>query len=142
LESDELMQAVLPTVRADFELCETYVPGEESPFDCPILALGGRDDPRASAADLEAWRAYTRAQFEVLVLPGDHFFIQTQRAAVIAAVARFLEPIRLSASRAPKEVIWHAATTRPPLGDNDVHCWQARLDGGEEKVRECSSTLI
>src|SRR5262249_20325443 len=34
------------------------------------------------------------------------------------------------------------ATTRPPLGDNDVHCWQARLDGGEEKVRECSSTLI
>src|SRR5207247_11422405 len=60
LESEELMQAVLPTIRADFQLCETYDPADEPPLDCPILALGGRDDARASAADLEAWRAYTR----------------------------------------------------------------------------------
>jgi surfactin synthase thioesterase subunit/phosphopantetheinyl transferase len=141
LDNDELMQAVLPTVRADFTLCENYVSADEPLLDCPVLALGGRDDPRVADDDLEAWRKFTRGAFQSQMLPGDHFFIQTQRPAVIAAVARFLESLRPSHSSLPEQSDWHAASSRPPLADNTVHVWQAPLDGDEELLRRCASTL-
>jgi medium-chain acyl-[acyl-carrier-protein] hydrolase len=142
LDNDELMQAVLPTVRADFALCETYIVRDEPPLDCPILALGGGDDPRVSAEDLEAWRTFTRDRFEVQILPGDHFFIQSHRPAVLAAVARFLEPLQSSESRTAEPLVWHDWSCHAPLGENDVHVWQARLDVDEERVRHWASMLV
>src|SRR5206468_3987035 len=104
LENDELMEALLPTLRADFTLCETYNPEPEPPFEYPILALAGEHDPRASPADLNHWREYTRGRFEVRAFPGEHFFLQTHRptalgsrARTIAATPRRLHP--LSGSR-------------------------------------------
>ena len=144
LDNDELMQAVLPTLRADFELCETHTPGDEPPLDCPILALGGRDDPRVSPADLEAWRDYTRGPFRSEILPGDHFFVQTHCPAVLDTIARFLNSKRPSNSReerADGETIWHEASAPPPLADNTVHVWQGPLDRDEDQLRQLTSTL-
>src|SRR5262249_25442221 len=72
----------------------------------------------------------------------DHFFIQTERPAVINAVARFLEPIRSSDSRSLDRVVWNSASIAPPLGKNDVHVWQARLDCDEDRVQAYRSTLV
>jgi len=36
------MQAMMPTLRADFELCDTYVYQEEAPFVCPFPSLAAR----------------------------------------------------------------------------------------------------
>jgi medium-chain acyl-[acyl-carrier-protein] hydrolase len=132
LDNDELMEAVLPTVRADFAVCETYVPTDDRPLDCPVLALGGRDDSRVSVADLEGWRAYTGGPFDVQILPGDHFFVQTHRPAVLDVIARFLAPPPSS----------EVASTAPPLRDDVVHVWQVRLDAGEERSTRLSTILL
>jgi len=141
LDNDELMQAVLPTLRADFELCETYVPTDDRPLDCPVLVLGGRDDPRVSVADLEAWRRYARGPFRVNNLPGDHFFVQSQRPAVLETVSQFLTPVRSSESRPPDSVVPGAASAAPPLCETVVHLWQARLDTAEEQVSQLTAIL-
>jgi len=40
-----------------------------------LLVLGGADDPYVDAAGLTAWAAHTSGRCDVLVLPGDHFFV-------------------------------------------------------------------
>jgi surfactin synthase thioesterase subunit len=91
LDNDELMAAFLPTLRADFTALETYVYTDEPPLDCPILAVTGGDDTLAPPVDVDAWRRHTRAAFEVRVLAGDHFFLQTHRATFLQLLARYLQ---------------------------------------------------
>lgn len=92
----ELMDLLLPTLRADFEAFETYHYASHGPMlNCPILALGGLDDPRVSRERLEGWAQHSNALFQAQYFPGDHFFIHTAMEAVIASVTA-----ELSASRA------------------------------------------
>ena len=75
LESNELMQLLLPTLRADFALSETYVYTSEPPLDCPMTAFGGLQDAEVSRRGLEAWRSQTSASFSLQMFAGDHFFL-------------------------------------------------------------------
>jgi 4'-phosphopantetheinyl transferase len=140
LDNVELMAVVMPTLRADFAVSESYTPAPEPSLNCPVLALGGMHDPRAGRADLEAWRQYTRGPFQVRILPGDHFFLQSHRAAVLNAVARFLDS-RRSAGPSTPEAGWHAAATVPPLTEGTVHVWRASLDRGGDEVRALAALL-
>jgi len=76
LDHEELMEVMLPILRADFALYETYLYSNEPPLNCPISAFGGVQDRRVSASDLEAWRSQTSASFSLRMFPGDHFFLK------------------------------------------------------------------
>lgn len=76
LDHKELMEIMLPLLRADFALYETYVYSTEPPLDCPITAFGGLQDHKVSNSDLEAWCAQTSASFSMSMFPGDHFFLK------------------------------------------------------------------
>ncbi len=87
LDQPELMQLLLPALRADFELIETYQFASASPLDCPITAFGGLDDPRVSREQIEGWAVHTNSNFESKFFDGDHFFINSQNDAVIRSIA-------------------------------------------------------
>jgi surfactin synthase thioesterase subunit len=93
LDSTEMMGFMLPIVRADFRLAETYQASAPVPLACPVVALGGRRDHDVSRADLEAWRAVSNGEFRLHTFEGDHFFINAERRTVIdvvrAELARF-----------------------------------------------------
>jgi medium-chain acyl-[acyl-carrier-protein] hydrolase len=74
-DSPELQALLLPVLRADFRMIETYQYVEGPPLDVPLLILGGTDDPAVSASDLSDWRGYTTQQCNVRLLPGAHFFL-------------------------------------------------------------------
>ncbi|MBC7878684.1 MAG: thioesterase [Anaerolineales bacterium] len=83
----ELMELLLPTLRADFEAIESYqYISNEHPLGCPIIAFGGQDDPRVSRDRLEDWASHTNTNFKTIYFPGDHFFINTDREAIIASI--------------------------------------------------------
>jgi medium-chain acyl-[acyl-carrier-protein] hydrolase len=84
------MQLLLPALRADFALRETYVYADEPTLDCPISAFGGLADRWVSRESLEAWRDQTRAGFSLQLLPGDHFFLADSRPLLLAALSRKL----------------------------------------------------
>ncbi len=76
LDHVELMEIMLPLLRADFAMYETYLYSTEPPLNCPISAFGGRIDHRVSNRDLEAWQAQTTCSFSLRIFPGDHFFLR------------------------------------------------------------------
>ena len=87
LENSELMQLLLPTLRADFAISETYVYASEPPLDCPVTAFGGLQDYGVSRKRLEAWRSQTNGAFSLRMFAGDHFFLHNARPLLQALAA-------------------------------------------------------
>lgn len=96
----ELLQLVLPILRGDMRLIETYLPASKpgSPLSCPILAMGGIDDADVTRDELAAWQQMTSAAFELRMYPGDHFFLNEHARDVVATIRamgeRSLQPAR------------------------------------------------
>jgi medium-chain acyl-[acyl-carrier-protein] hydrolase len=90
LEEAELMQIMLPVLRADFAVYETYVYSAELPLNCPISTFGGLQDQRVSRGDLEAWRDQTSGSFSLQMFPGDHFFLNTTQPLLLQALSQEL----------------------------------------------------
>ncbi len=82
----ELLQIVLPILRADFTLCETYLYQEEDPCPYPITAFGGLEDPFVSPHDLQEWKQHTANYFFSKFYPGDHFFIIPHELEIVKEI--------------------------------------------------------
>ena len=94
LENAELRQLLLPLLRADFAVCETYSHASEEPLSCPITAFGGLQDSRVSPHDLAAWREQTSNSFSLRMLPGGHFFWHEMPQPLLQAMLPLLtQPI-------------------------------------------------
>lgn len=102
LGHDEMMRLLLPTLRADFELYETYVHSVEEPLACAISALGGLGDVEVSREDSAAWREQTSAPFTLRMFPGNHFFLNSARMHVLQAVAQDLMRLIQRLKESPK----------------------------------------
>lgn len=87
LDNPELLELMLPCLRADFNVYETYQYASQAPLDCPISAFGGDGDTFVRTPEVAAWREQTTGRFRMRVVPGNHFFVQTQRDFVLSAVA-------------------------------------------------------
>lgn len=77
LEHPDLLQLMLPMLRADFSVCQTYRYAPEPPLKCGFSVYGGVDDADISREQLEAWSQHTSSAFTVRMFPGDHFFLHT-----------------------------------------------------------------
>jgi surfactin synthase thioesterase subunit len=100
---DEYLEAIrfmLPTLRADFTLCEQYEYVEEPPLPCDLSVWGGDTDPETTVVQLCEWREQTTGDFALRTFSGDHFFLMTQRKIVLRALADTLEPLLYGAPSA------------------------------------------
>ena len=75
----ELMDLMLPTLRADYQMAEAYEYVDGEPLPCPITAFGGADDRCVGENEIVAWRPHTSARFVHRMLPGSHFFLDALR---------------------------------------------------------------
>ncbi|HYC91648.1 MAG TPA: alpha/beta fold hydrolase [Thermoanaerobaculia bacterium] len=89
LRDEELMNLVLPFLRADFEVNDTYSYVPES-IDVPVTALGGIDDPEANLDELAAWGEMTTGRFDVVMFPGDHFFLTSAESMMLDVIGNHL----------------------------------------------------
>ena len=90
LEHKELMDIVIPSLRADFALYESYRYVPEPPLNCPISTYGGLSDNRVNHDDLEAWRDQTTVSFSIRMFPGDHFFLKSTQPLLLRALSQEL----------------------------------------------------
>lgn len=93
LQSEDLMRALLPTLRADFELCDTYEFVREAPLPIPVDVIGGMHDVRVGKADLEGWRSQAEVSFRLTMLPGPHLFIHESRDLILDQLTTALSSI-------------------------------------------------
>jgi medium-chain acyl-[acyl-carrier-protein] hydrolase len=105
LEHAEFMEFMLPILRADFELCQTYTYLPEPPIHCPITLFMGEQDEEAKRQYIDAWKEQTLAEFRTYVIPGDHFFLRTEETLFLRMISAELKRL-MAAMNSP------AATSR------------------------------
>ncbi|HEX8434771.1 thioesterase II family protein [Archangium sp.] len=83
-EHRELLEMILPSLRADFALADAMLPSQ--PVGCPISAWMGEEDPHVPPGEHVHWRELTTGEFRVRHFPGKHFFLRTARAPLLEAL--------------------------------------------------------
>lgn len=81
----DIMALLVPLIRADFTVCETYSYYHEEPLDCPISAYAGEDE--ISKRYIDDWAIQTSHSFKAEIFPGDHFFINTHQKQFVSAIS-------------------------------------------------------
>ncbi|MBB5867837.1 surfactin synthase thioesterase subunit [Allocatelliglobosispora scoriae] len=88
LAETELLAMILPVLRADLRWLAAAVHRRQEPLEIPIVAFAGEDDPSVRPAQLIGWADHTLGTFDLHTLPGSHFAVHEDPAAV----ARVLTP--------------------------------------------------
>ncbi|MFB8206143.1 thioesterase II family protein [Kitasatospora purpeofusca] len=74
-DDPELVEVLLPILRADVELHENYRPTGTALLSVPVTALRGERDELVSRAQAEQWAARTSGPFSYRELPGGHMYL-------------------------------------------------------------------
>jgi surfactin synthase thioesterase subunit len=97
IESPAMLRALLPCIRADYELRETYEASSTLPLACPLLPCGGRGDRLLTPDGMAAWQRCSSAGQAPRWFDGDHFYLTAQPALFARALHEWL-PVRQPAS--------------------------------------------
>ncbi|MGX1615004.1 thioesterase domain-containing protein [Micromonospora chalcea] len=134
LDHPELVELLLPLLRADFGRVDDYrhVPGE--PLPVPIVVFAGRTDRAVTRDQSAAWAEHTAAGFTLHELDGGHFFLHDRLPELAALIRADLtaastdtragtpdagpDPVR-AAGRGTA-----GAAHRVPLGDTGWSVWR------------------
>lgn len=86
LDHPELVELLLPLLRADFGRVDgyRYRPGEPLPL--PVVAFSGARDRAVTRAHSAAWAEHTTAGFTLREIDGGHFFLHDQLPELLAAI--------------------------------------------------------
>lgn len=140
LDHPELVELLLPLLRADFGRVDSYRYLPEAPLPVPVVAFAGRHDRAVSREQSAAWAEHTAAGFTLHELDGGHFFLHDRlpellrliRADLTAAVDSRTRADAAPADRAP--AVDPAAAVDPapartgghrvPLGDTGWSVWR------------------
>lgn len=90
LTHPELVTHFLKLMRADLQLCETYLHRPGPPVGCPIVVYGGKQDPLVRHDSLEQWSELTQDTCTVTLFQGDHFFLTAAQGALLNNITRKL----------------------------------------------------
>jgi surfactin synthase thioesterase subunit len=86
LNEPELMELLLPVLRADFAAYEDYEFADTGPLNFAVTVFAGSEDRGIAPEVLSGWERHTRGRFEAHTVSGDHFFLTISRENVLATI--------------------------------------------------------
>lgn len=103
LQDREVLEMLLPSLRADMAAIESYRHHGDAPLPCPIAAFGGSSDARTTLDKLQAWQLHSTEPVTARHFPGGHFYFNDAavRGQLLAEVNRLLAPLHTAAALAP-----------------------------------------
>jgi medium-chain acyl-[acyl-carrier-protein] hydrolase len=87
---EELTRIILPLLRADLTVCETYRYEDEDPLSMPIAVFGGTQDDGVEPDQLEAWCELTTAPCSTHTFDGGHFYLRESQPALLEKMSSLL----------------------------------------------------
>jgi medium-chain acyl-[acyl-carrier-protein] hydrolase len=90
LQNDELMQLLLPALRADFKIVETYCNKSKQKIPAKISVFAGKKDD-IDLMDIEAWLLLFESNTGIYWFDGGHFFIDEYSAEVLLEINKIVE---------------------------------------------------
>ena len=94
LAEPELLELILPALRADFTRLDRYAHDGGDPLPVPIAAYAARADTAVARADIEPWDRHTTAGCTVHDVDGDHFFLLDDNSRITDLIAEDLISVR------------------------------------------------
>jgi medium-chain acyl-[acyl-carrier-protein] hydrolase len=98
-QNRKLMRLFEPALRADVKLCESWPAGQRT-VRTPIAAFAGARDEIDPPGSMRGWGRYTENFFELRTFAGDHFFLRSEEAGVLAQVAALMGERQWKSKRA------------------------------------------
>jgi medium-chain acyl-[acyl-carrier-protein] hydrolase len=91
LNEPDFLKMILPVLKADTRMFETYdyLPGEE--LRCPIYTIAGEQDSLCPPSSMDGWNRETIGSHVGETVAGDHFFINGAVDRVRATILKALE---------------------------------------------------
>lgn len=89
-DNPELLEMVMPAMRADYRALQRFTPDTEQRVDVPIIAMVGDNDPRVSPEEAADWARNTTRNFTERVFTGGHFYVDDHLAEVADIIRRSL----------------------------------------------------
>jgi medium-chain acyl-[acyl-carrier-protein] hydrolase len=86
INDHQMLALVLPVLRDDFELAETYAPGPPQAVRAPLTAISGAQDSSVPRAGLDAWRELALGRFQASIVPGGHFYLAGSALAITGVI--------------------------------------------------------
>ncbi|MFD9772216.1 thioesterase II family protein [[Kitasatospora] papulosa] len=87
LEDPEMREMILPTLRADVEMHENYVPGNDLPLPVPVTSLRGADDELVSRDEAAGWSKVAAADFRYVEQAGGHMYLTESPGALLEVIS-------------------------------------------------------
>lgn len=91
INNDEMMELLLPAIRADFKLCDTYRFEDRGQVSCPIHLLAGALDNKTTVESIQAWQQHSAATVDLEIIDGGHFFLNTHTPIVLGHISKKLK---------------------------------------------------
>jgi len=86
LAEPELVEMLLPVLRADLTWVDDYAYVPDEPLPVPMVAFAGAADPVAPPSRMTGWAAHTSAGFALHTLPGGHFFLHDHTGTIASTI--------------------------------------------------------
>lgn len=86
LGEPDLLELLLPALRADIALLEHYSHRPAAPIRTPIHALVGDSDSVVAIDEVAPWGSETSGAFELSTMPGGHFYFQPDPAGLLDVI--------------------------------------------------------
>jgi pyochelin biosynthetic protein PchC len=100
LDDPDMRALMMPAIRADYRIADTYQPGALPPLGSPVVAYVGDRDPDVSAWQARDWSEITGGGFDIATFPGGHFYLIPSEAELVRDLVRRLT-VRWQADRMP-----------------------------------------
>ncbi|MER6030041.1 alpha/beta fold hydrolase [Streptomyces sp. NPDC001851] len=91
LDDPELMEMIMPVLRADYRALAGYAWEPGRPLDCPLTVLVGDADPVVTVEEAAAWRELSTAPTAVRVFTGGHFYLDDRTQDVAEVIVSRLD---------------------------------------------------
>lgn len=88
LDRPEWIELLMPTVRDDLRIVQSFRLADATPLPCPLYIFGGYDDPLVPLDALAAWSALSAQPQPVRLYRGGHFLFRSPEPGLVAAIAR------------------------------------------------------
>jgi len=93
LEDPDILDLLLPVVRADFRILETLPASADDKIECSLTAVAAAEDVEVPRGDMEKWSELAGGSYRFVVTKGGHFSAVSQPELVLGEVQRVLDDV-------------------------------------------------
>ncbi len=83
IEDPEFIERILPVMRRDMPMLQTYSYREGEKLDIPITAWAAHQDDVVYFDEVERWEKYTDKHFNLYEVDGDHWFLNSNKSEIL-----------------------------------------------------------